>query len=81
MLAGRNLVAPPGIDLQRCLLERELEHKNGLIPTTPSSRVVGRRWGMTLIGALSLVIVDYGIVSAKLLGFLVRKTANQARAW
>ena len=46
--AYENLVLPQGLDLRRCPVGRELEHKNGLIP---SFAPVGGRWGMTLIGA------------------------------
>ena len=32
IIAAQNLVLPWGLDLRRCPVGRELEHKNGLIP-------------------------------------------------
>ena len=31
MIAGQNIVLPRGLDLRRCPVGRELEHKNGLV--------------------------------------------------
>ena len=33
IVAEQNLVLPRGLDLWRCPVSRELEHKNGLIPS------------------------------------------------
>ena len=58
MIHGQNLVLPQGLDLQRCPMSRELEHKNSLIPSYAQwgggGGGGGGRWGMTLIGALSI---------------------------